>query len=441
MVVWQHCSILARNQTYTIMIQSRKRRAVYKHHRDLAAKQEEERGNNITTKSTTTRTTTTVSEQRHGHKYFCDLCKIGSQRQKSHLEHLNGRKHKKVVEEWESAVREYIREVPTWRHTVQPVANVIIPYKFGTEEERTFTVLVPEQPIDENDSMDLDESIDVRSSWRAAEFKDFPHRSSCVDPSILISTLSPQLRARFWRYLRDTFGKHYPELTSILHCVSVSHPQYMRVKELFENLEAFQLVSKIILVSQQKSDRTDNIDTIYDLACGHGLLGILLAYRFPTKRVVCIDLQRRQSFFAFRSAFVKHGIQHKNQPILSNLEYREADLISIKEQVTPSDCLVAVHACNEANKHVVEMARTAGATWAVLPCCIRSKLYLKGSPVLDVDSETRYKLFCGAFAEANRASVIRSIPRDVTGRPILIAGGFSLRDTSTVYPSINEHAP
>ena len=213
------------------------------------------------------------------------------------------------------------------------------------------------------------------------------------------------------------------------------------MKELFENLEAFQIVSSVIIMSQDSSakkkdnkndPKANNIDTIYDLACGHGLLGILLAYRFPTKKVICVDLEQRQSFYAFRDAFIAKGEPYKNQPILSNLECREADLLTIQQDatLTSSACLVAVHACNEANKYVVDLAKGVDATWAVMPCCIRSKLYLGGAPVLDVDSETRYKLLCGAFAEANDAKVIRSIPRDITARPILIAGGFTSSSSS-----------
>eukprot|EP00536_Pseudo-nitzschia_multiseries_P003895 jgi/Psemu1/284716/fgenesh1_pg.62_\ len=431
------------------------------------------------------------------HKYFCHQCNVGFQRQKSLREHLDGRKHKRVLAEWESAAKEYASQVPTWRYTVQPtvVPVCVTVSKPGNPLERQYENEQQPKPNNDGDGRDpmtaassdstaagdeipahpqdsaepqpkIDTNVDVRSSWSATEFEDFPHRSSCIDPSLLISTLSPQLRARFWRYLRDTFGDHYPELSAIFHHVSVRHPQYMRVKELLENLEAFKIVGKIVLLSEQRQrqpppprssngnsngngngnarsyaskghDKTDSsnqqktIDVIYDLACGHGLLGILLAYRFATKRVVCVDLEERKSFFAFREAFVAEGEACPDHPdILSNLEYRVADLRSVASEVTPTSCLVAIHACNEANKHVVDMAKAVkGATWAVMPCCIRSKLYLGGAPVRDVDSQVRYQLLCGAFAEANRASVIRSVPRDVTARPVLIAGGFPLELT------------
>jgi hypothetical protein len=58
------------------------------------------------------------------------------------------------------------------------------------------------------------------------------------------------------------------------------------------------------------------------------------------------------------------------QTPLSNLEYREADLLSVKSKLNSTCFLIAIHACNEANKEAVDMAKGAGAMWAVMPCCI-----------------------------------------------------------------------
>jgi SAM-dependent methyltransferase len=212
--------------------------------------------------------------------------------------------------------------------------------------------------------------------------------------------------------------------------MSLSNPRYLRVKELFETLEAFKITSSIIIMAQDaQAEQKYNIHTVYDLACGHGLLGILLAYRFPTKKIVCVDLEARDSFQAFRSAFNEMGDPFEMQTTpLSNLEYREADLLSVESELDSSCFLVAMHACNEANKEVVDMAKGAGAMWAVMPCCIRSKLYLKRASVLDLDNDSRYHLLCGAFAEANDAQLVRAISRDITAKPIIIAGGW--RDRS-----------
>ena len=231
--------------------------------------------------------------------------------------------------------------------------------------------------------------LDVHTYWRDSKLSAFPHQLSCIDHSLTLSSINPFLCGRFWRYLRDSFGTHFPEFAFIFHHMSLSNPPYLHIKELFETLKAFKITSSIMIMAQDAQPKQKhNIDTVYDLACSHGLLGILLAYRFPTKKIICIDLKARDSFQAFQSAFNVMGDPFKMQTPLSNLEYREADLLSIKSELNSSCFLIAMHACNEANKEVADMANGAGAMWAVMPCCIRLKLYLKQALVLDLDSDS-----------------------------------------------------
>lgn len=320
----------------------------------------------------------------YGQAYYCKVCAVGFGKEKNYRQHIAGRKHKQMEADQASALGNYVSDCPTWASAG----------KEGTSQG----------------------DIDVETQWRDSELEEFPHDHSCIQTSLTVEHLSPRLRARFWRYLHDSFGVHFAELPGILHHVSLHSPQYLRVKELFETCESFKLIGDIIVKD------ADKIDTIYDLACGHALLGTLLAYRFPRKKVVCVDLVERDSHFAFRSAFVEVGESFDSQIPLSNLEYRVADLLSVETELAPSSFLVALHACNEANKHVADMARGVGAGWAVMPCCIRSGLYLGGASVLDFSSEDRYKLLCGVFAEANEATTVRAISRHITARPILIAG-------------------
>jgi SAM-dependent methyltransferase len=358
--------------------------------------------------------TTLVKDQSHirqavqdslkttGHKYYCTTCAVGFNKQNNYQEHMTGRKHHRVQSERASAYQDFLEDAPTWIDDIHDADN------------------------NNNNNHTL---LDVHTYWRDSELSTFPHRLSCIDQSLTLKTIDPFLRGRFWRYLRDSFGKHFPEFASIFHHMSLSNPQYLRVKELFETLEAFKITSSIIIMAQDAQvEQKYNIHTVYDLACGHGLLGILLAYRFPTKKIVCVDLEARDSFQAFRSAFDEMGDPFEMQTPLSNLEYREADLLSVESELDSSCFLIAMHACNEANKEVVDMAKGAGAMWAVMPCCIRSKLYLKRASVLDLDSDSRYHLLCGAFAEANDAQLVRAISRDITAKPIIIAGGW--RDRS-----------
>jgi len=242
--------------------------------------------------------------------------------------------------------------------------------------------------------------------------------------------LDPLLRSRFYRYLRDNFGNHYPEFPAIFHHVdTVTGPQYLRVKEIFESLESFKTISSLILSAQEQCKQ---VNLILDLACGHGLVGILLAYRFPKKRVVCVDLEARPAFTAYVKAWEAKGFSiHGEAKPLSNLEYREQDLNEVLMEdglVDQSSCLVALHACNEANSEVVEGAIARGALWGVMPCCIRTKQYLPACSI-ELDSDTRYNLLSGAFANSYNAQIVRVIDKRITARPIFIAGGLD-RPTS-----------
>merc|ERR1740139_965151 len=155
---------------------------------------------------------------------------------------MAGRKHQRVDSEQAEAWSNFVTNAPSW----------------NTETNRTDA-----------------SPLDGHTCWRYSELADFPHRSSCIDPSLTIDTLPPHLRARFWRYLTDSFGQHYPELPAIFHHISLSTPRYLRVKELFEALEAFQIIGRAIATAGHGDDQ-GTIDTLYDLACGHGLLGALL---------------------------------------------------------------------------------------------------------------------------------------------------------------------
>ena len=365
----------------------------------LATTAPSQHDNNINQKQSRRTPAVQTTLETTGHKYYCATCGVGFKKQKNFQQHIDGRTHQRVESERASAWLDFCTDVPTWTNS--------------------------------NDKDKAEDAIlDVHTQWAYSELSNFPHRSSCIHPSATIESIGPQLRARFWRYLRDSFGKHYSEFAPIFHEVSLSSPRYLRVKELFESLETFKLTSSIILMAQSNNK---TIDTVYDLACGHGLVGILLAYRFPKMKIICVDLEARESFLAFQAAWRKLGDSYGMETPLANIEYREADLLTVRSQVTPSSFLVATHACNEANRDVVDMAHGVGALWAVMPCCIPSNLYLKGGRVVGLDDDTRYMLLSGAFAEANNAQLVKTIHRDITARPILIAGGLFPQEDKEIH--------
>ncbi len=85
---------------------------------------------------------------------------------------------------------------------------------------------------------------------------------------------------------------HSERLSAMVAMIAERYPRYLRVKELFETVEAYRCIGQEIY----EQWRMGNVEIIYDLACGHGLLGVMLAHRFPRLRVVCVDLERRPAF-------------------------------------------------------------------------------------------------------------------------------------------------
>jgi len=329
-----------------------------------------------------------------GFKFWCDVCGVGFAKRKNLEMHSAGKKHRQALAEKSTAWDSYAEAAPTWA-------------RLGAD------------------------GVNVETRWSVLDdLSGFPMRATCLSPSATLGTLQPSQRGRFFRYLKDVFGAHYPELPAIFHWIDANGgARYLRVKEIFESLEAFRAVSAFV---QSAKEQGMEVDTIWDLACGHGLVGILLAYRFPGKRVICIDLEYRPAFEAYMSGWRAVGDKQAGwaQP-LQNVEFWEQDLLEAFApaagtshlRVSEKDLVIALHACNEANMDVVEGARAAGALWAVMPCCIRSDLYLS-SCRMDLDDDTRFVLLSGAFANEYGAQVVRTIDRRITARPILLAGGL-----------------
>ena len=111
------------------------------------------------------------------------------------------------------------------------------------------------------------------------------------------------------------------------------------------------------------------VDTIYDFACGHGFLGVLLAYRFHKLKVVCVDLEWRPAFGHYLDIGRELGAE------LINIEHIESDFCEVK--LSDKSYVICIHACNEATKSALEMTRAVNGAYAAMPCCIRDGIYIK----------------------------------------------------------------
>lgn len=240
------------------------------------------------------------------------------------------------------------------------------------------------------------------------------------------------------RYSALAFGEGSDEVSLCFQAAARACPDGLRVKELLENLEAYREIAAFA----HDAGKRKPLETIYDMACGHGLLGLLLAYRFPQVNVVCVDTSRRPIFDALVQGFRQHGVALGAEPEpLSNLRFEEADALSL--QLPPASMVVAVHACNELNRQLLDAAEAAGATWAVLPCCIRAGTYLpcRVGGALKDDDDITHTLNCGVVAGLYKAERLQTIDRRITNRNIVICGGLGVVDYAAACELCTEGRP
>ena len=435
--------------------------------------------------------------------YHCKLCALRFDRKKQLKEHLAGKKHQAAVlaasEHWAAFQR------GSW---YEP--------SLSTEEHR---------------------EIVTRAFSLEAFTSGLPSRSraagSGIAPHVTMSSLAPRKRLMLWRYLRDVMPSR-PLLPEVFAELERRHGRYARVKEILESAMVYAHVEQAILRSDPStvlkrgkvqpqegrcaeralaiervaqcctepaessakvplpSSRHDslaerrcllaNLHRVYeprvkrllDVACGHGLVGLLIAYRFPQLEVIGIDRDERPAHAAYvdawQAAHLAHGPTSGEAADAAacvvipsggsaapptNVRFLEGDLVNVIREVASSDegdaggecdegsstglgsladehtLVLCVHGCNEVNVQAVELARDACCCWLVVPCCLQTDLYM------DLDSirlpdEAHYAFLCGAMATSYGASRVASLDARVTPRSIVLSGGHQDQQGSQV---------
>jgi len=102
---------------------------------------------------------------------------------------------------------------------------------------------------------------------------------------------------------------------------------------------------------------------VVDLAAGHGLLAYtLLLLDDSSAEAVCVDTRRPANSPHLWSVLDRHWPR-----LAGRVRYEERPLEQIA--LAPSDLVVSAHACGALTDRVLELAATARARVAVLPCC------------------------------------------------------------------------
>jgi hypothetical protein len=160
-------------------------------------------------------------------------------------------------------------------------------------------------------------------------------------------------------------------ILAVLHSVLVHHPKHLRVKELLESVECFRVIESYLMANLKRRE----IQRVLDLCCGHGLLGLLIGYRFPhLQRVVCVDIAPSGAFADYKEAFARV----EEAAVGSGKRCRNVELVTADARdvaITPDTLCVCIHGCNDISKVVLTRAVAGGASYAVMPCCIVDGLY------------------------------------------------------------------
>ncbi len=135
---------------------------------------------------------------------------------------------------------------------------------------------------------------------------------------------------------------------------AVAAKRVLPIKEVLESFEFFARVRKPI-----------RSQTMADLCCGHGLLGILFAmFERDVDRVLLIDQDEPES----RQKLI--AIASEVAPWVADKVDSRQEKISIEDDwIEPSMAIMSAHACGALSDLCIDIAIKSGGPIAILPCC------------------------------------------------------------------------
>jgi len=383
-------------------------------------------------------------------------------RWKTRMEHLRGKDHWQALSEAHRAAVAFRTAGGRWAAGDDGASGAATFDLGGADYDIGTFAGMDGSWVDVVSGADGDDEAIVGPRWHMTELKapSWPKRRGgngiCLDPTWTLDKVRRPLRLRIWRYLSTVMR---PDRTlgdqsgpSVAELFAEADWSLVRVKELFESCETARIAARQL----RAAERTRPVTHIYDLACGHGLVGTLLAYCFPDKQVLCIDRKRRSSFAAvvdrwLASERCARVAEAEGRTPLSNIEFVEADAYEElparwAEGAAPEGALVvSVHACNEATPRAISLAEEHSMCWAVMPCCFDESLYLPLTPVrprrrtgpgshhgkAGLGDNARYLFVCGALAARHEAWLVREIDARITNRNLVLLGGSAWRAAAT----------
>ncbi len=123
-------------------------------------------------------------------------------------------------------------------------------------------------------------------------------------------------------------------------------------KEVIKNTEFLGYVSRVF--------KLDQYETVYDLCCGKGLVGLYLATKGI--KVVAVDSKRNSDL----------GRSLRN--LGRNYTFQERDIWEM-DALQPNSFVFAIHACGTLTDRVIDLTMKSNSEFAVMSCCHDDKIY------------------------------------------------------------------
>jgi SAM-dependent methyltransferase len=156
---------------------------------------------------------------------------------------------------------------------------------------------------------------------------------------------------------------------------------------------------------------------IVDLACGHGLVAhVLLLLDDTSEYALCIDRRIPPSARAVADVLARAWPR-----LDGRIRFEAGDIAAVR--LTPDDLVVSSHACGALTDRVLDLAASARARVAVLPCCHDAKTCATGGlegwldPSLAIDVARAQTL-----ASRGYRVMTQRIPEAITPKNRLLLG-------------------
>ena len=265
-------------------------------------------------------------------------------------------------------------------------------------------------------------------------FSALPRSANVIDSNSMVDDLPDEFKQQLKAYIIERCPGS-AEIADVLFWVAEQFPQQLRSKEMCETVESVTLIgadinSRLSKQHDPTGARRENM-TIYDLACGHALGGLMLAYRFSFIKVVCIDKEERPCWSSYRAAFEKFGkkANKDDSTVTDNVSFVSGDITSDCFEPKSGDYLMCLHGCNELSPYVLTKAREVRAGFAIMPCCLRDGMLGVTTTSSNnnwgiVDDTARYSIQVGILAGKFGVTKIAAISQLITNRFLILIGDY-----------------